>query len=234
MLYRYAGSPEPEVIPVDFSDWERVTEYARPALAWAVEAGIVSGYDDGTVKPHKELNRAELAAMMRKFHIWLLHDRGELVYEWTQSVTEAALYVGDSFELTLVNQYGEQADALWTADCEGVVEVDGTTVTAVGEGTALLSCETDGQWFDCFVEVTEHEVTWSISHTDVTIKVGESFYLKVRSSEGETAPVSWSASKSGYVSISGNKITGKKAGTVTVSCTHEGVTYKCIVRVKSA
>ena len=234
MLYRYAGSPEPETVPEDFSDWEMVSGYARPALAWAVEAGIVSGYDDGTVKPHKELNRAELAAMMRKFHIWLLHDRGELVYEWTQSVTEAALYVGDSFELTLVNQYGEQADALWTADCEGVVEVDGTTVTAVGEGTALLSCETDGQWFDCFVEVTEHEVTWSISHTDVTIKVGESFYLKVRSSEGETAPVSWSASKSGYVSISGNKITGKAAGTVTVSCTHEGVTYKCIVRVKSA
>ena len=235
MLYRYAGSPEPETVPEDFSDWETVSGYARPALAWAVEAGIVSGYDDGTVKPHKELNRAELAVMMRKFHIWLLHDRGELVYEWTQSVTEAALYVGDSFELTLVNQYGEQADALWTADCEGVVQIEGTTVTAVGEGTALLSCETDGQWFDCFVEVTEkEEVTWSISHTDVTIKVGESFNLRLKSSEGETASVSWSASKSGYVSISGNKITGKKAGTVTVSCTHEGVTYKCIVRVKSA
>lgn len=234
MLYRYAGSPEPETVPEDFSDWETVSGYARPALAWAVEAGIVSGYDDGTVQPHKELNRAELAAMMRKFHIWLLHDRGELVYEWTQSVTEAALYVGDSFELTLVNQYGEQADALWTADCEGVVQIEGTTVTAIGEGTALLSCETDGQWFDCFVEVTEHAVTWSISHTDVTIKVGESFNLRLKSSEGETASVSWSANKSGYVSISGNKITGKKAGTVTVSCTHEGVTYKCIVRVKSA
>lgn len=234
MLYRYAGSPEPETVPEDFSDWETVSGYARPALAWAVEAGIVSGYDDGPVQPHKELNRAELAAMMRKFHIWLLHDRGELVYEWTQSVTEAALYVGDSFELTLVNQYGEQADALWTADCEGVVQIEGTTVTAIGEGTALLSCETDGQWFDCFVEVTEHAVTWSISHTDVTIKVGESFNLRLKSSEGETASVSWSANKSGYVSISGNKITGKKAGTVTVSCTHEGVTYKCIVRVKSA
>ena len=235
MLYRYAGSPEPETVPEDFSDWETVSGYARPALAWAVEAGIVSGYDDGTVQPHKELNRAELAAMMRKFHIWLLHDRGELVYEWTQSVTEAALYVGDSFELTLVNQYGEQADALWTADCEGVVQIEGTTVTAVGEGSVLLSCETDGQWFDCFVEVTEkEEVTWKISHTDVTIKVGESFNLRLKSSEGETASVSWSASKSGYISISGNKITGKKAGTVTVSCTHEGVTYKCIVRVKSA
>ena len=234
-LYRYAGSPEPESGEKDFADWEQVSGYARAAMAWAVEAGIVSGYDDGTVKPHRELNRAELAVMMRKFHRWLLHDRGELVYEWTQSVTDAQLYVGDSFELTLVNQFGEQADALWEADCEGVVEVNGTTVTAVGEGTALLSCEVDGEFFSCFVEVTENEpVTWSISHTDVTIKVGESFNLRLKSSEGETASVSWSANKSGYVTISGNKITGKKVGTVTVSCTHEGVTYKCIVRVKSA
>ena len=115
-----------------------------------------------------------------------------------------------------------------------MVQIEGTTVTAVGEGTALLSCETDGQWFDCFVEVTEHEVTWSISHTDVTIKVGESFNLRLRSSEGETASVTWTANKSGYVYISGNKITGKTKGTVTVSCEHEGVVYECIVRVKSA
>ena len=234
-LYRYAGSPEPESGEQDFADWEQVSGYARSALAWAVEAGIVSGYDDGTVKPHRELNRAELAVMMRKFHRWLLHERGELTYEWTQSVTDAQLYVGDSFALTLVNQFGDQADVLWEIDCEGVVEVDGTTVTAIGEGTALLSCEVEGEYFSCFVEVTEKEpVTWSISHTDVTIKVGESFYLKLKSSEGETASVSWSANKSGYVTISGNKITGKKAGTVTVSCTYEGVTYKCIVRVKSA
>ena len=234
-LYRYAGSPEPESGEPDFADWEQVSGYARSALAWAVEAGIVSGYDDGTVKPHRELNRAELAVMMQKFHRWLLHDRGELTYEWTQSVTDAQLYVGDSFALTLVNQFGDQADVLWEIDCEGVVEVDGTTVTAIGEGTALLSCEVEGEYFSCFVEVTEKDpVTWSISHTDVTIKVGESFYLKLKSSEGETASVSWSANKSGYVTISGNKITGKKAGTVTVSCTHEGVTYKCIVRVKSA
>ena len=234
-LYRYAGSPEPESGEQDFADWEQVSGYARSALAWAVEAGIVSGYDDGTVKPHRELNRAELAVMMRKFHRWLLHDRGELTYEWNQSVTDAQLYVGDSFALTLVNQFGDQADVLWEIDCEGVVEVDGTTVTAIGEGTALLSCEVEGEYFSCFVEVTEKEpVTWNISHTDVTIKVGESFYLKLKSSEGETASVSWSANKSGYVTISGNKITGKKAGTVTVSCTYEGVTYKCIVRVKSA
>ena len=234
MLYRYAGSPEPETVPEDFSDWETVSGYARPALAWAVEAGIVSGYDDGTVKPLRELNRAELAVLMHRFHRWILHERGELFYEWTQSVTEADLYVGECFELTLVNQYGEEGKPRWSADCEGVVEINGTTVTAVGEGSVLLSCEWDGQYFDCFVTVAEKVVTWNISHTDVTIKVGESFNLRLRSSEGETASVTWKAGKSGIVSISGNKITGKAAGTVTVSCEYAGQTWKCTVRVKSS
>ena len=149
-------------------------------------------------------------------------------------MTEAELFVGESFELTLVNQYGQTAAPEWVADCEGVVEMGGSTVTAVGEGTALLSCEWDGQIFDCLVTVTEKVVTWKLSHTDVTIKPGESFYLKLRSSEGETASVTWKASKSGFVSISGNKITGKAVGTVTVSCEYAGQTWKCIVRVKSS
>ena len=233
-LHRYAGSPEPAALPEHFSDWDQVSGYARQPLAWAVEAGLLTGYADGTVKPLRELNRAELAVLMHRFHRWLLHERGELVYEWTQSATEAQLFVGESFQLTLTNQYGEVASPEWTADCEGVVQIDGTTVTAVGEGTVLLSCEWDGQYFDCLVTVEEKVITWKISHTDVTIQVGERFSLRLKSSEGETADVDWSASKSGIVSISGNQITGKKAGTVTVSCEFEGRTYKCTVRVKGA
>lgn len=233
-LHRFAGEPEPTALPEQYGDWGSVSAYAQKPIAWAVETGILTGYDDGTVKPLRELNRAELAVLMRRFHRWLLHDRGELVYEWTQSESLVDLYGGESFELTLTNQYGEEATPVWTADCEGVVEMNGTTVTAVGAGTALLSCEWDGQVFDCLVTVTEKVVTWKISHTDVTIKVGESFNLKLKSSEGETADADWSANKSGYVSISGNQITGKKAGTVTVSCEFAGQTWKCIVRVKSA
>ena len=233
-LHRYAGQPEPATLPEHFSDWDTVSAYARNAMAWAVEIGLVTGYEDGTVRPLRELNRAELAVLMHRFHRWYLHETGELTYEWTQSVTEAVLQVGESFELTLVNQYGAVADPVWEADCEGVVEIDGTTVTAVGEGTVLLTCEWDGVIYDCFVTVEETVVTWYISHEDVTIKVGESFTLRVRSSEGETADVTWNANKSGYVTISGNKITGMAAGTVTVSCEFEGETYKCTVRVKNS
>ena len=233
-LHRYAGRPDPLILPEQFSDWDTVSDYARNALAWAVEIGLVTGYEDGTVRPQRELNRAELAVLMHRFHRWFCYDGGELTYEWTQSAVEADLFVGESFELTLTNQYGAVASPAWEADCEGVVQIDGSTVTAVGEGTALLTCEWDGQYFDCFVTVEEKEVTWKISHTDVTIKVGESFTLRVRSSEGETADVTWNANKSGYVTISGNKITGKAKGTVTVSCEFEGETYKCTVRVKNS
>ena len=231
-LYRYAGEPEPETAADWFADWDSVSGYARDAVSWAVEAGLLTGYADGTVGPLRELNRAELAVLMQRFHLWLLHDRGELIYEWTLSDTERSLAPGEQFELTLVNQFGQKASPEWYADCEGIVQIDGSTITALAEGTALLSCEWDGQYFDCLVEVAQEE-SWAISHTDVTIKVGESFRLRVRSSSGETAEMDWSASKSGIVTIDGNRITGKAWGTVTVSGEHEGQPFQCVVRVKN-
>ena len=231
-LHRYAGEPESDTLPEHFSDWGEVSGYAQRAMAWAVEEGLLTGYDDGTVKPLRALNRAELAVLMQRFHKWLLGEWEKPV--WTLSHGQMSLHPGESFELTLTNQYGNTADVLWVADCDGVVEIDGNTITAVGEGTALVSGEWNGELFDCLVEVQEEEITWKISHTDVTIKVGESFNLRLRSSDGQTASVTWTASKSGYVTISGNKITGKAKGTVNVTCEHEGVVYKCIVRVKSS
>lgn len=233
-LHRYAGEPEPEAIPERIPDWQEVSEYAANAMAWALEAGLLAGYEDGTIRPLRELNRAELAVLMQRFHRWHLHETGELVYEWTPSATEQELEVGESFELTITNQFGQTADAAWTMDTEGVVQIDGTTVTALSAGSVLLSAEVEGEWFDCLVVVREKGHTWTISHEDVTIKVGESFYLKLKNEDGETASVTWTASKSGFVTISGNKIKGSAKGTVTVSCTHEGQTYECIVRVKSA
>lgn len=231
-LHRYAGEPLPDGAADCFADWDSVSEYARDAVSWAVEAGLLTGYENGTVAPLRELNRAELAVLIQRFHLWLLHERGELIYEWSLSDAQRELAPGEQLELTLVNQFGQKAEPEWVADCEGVVQIDGGTITAIGEGTALVSCEWDGEYFDCLVEVVDRDESWVISHTDVTISVGESFRLRVRNSAGETADVDWSASKSGYVTISGNQITGRARGTVTVSCEFEGRTFSCIVRVK--
>ncbi len=70
-----------------------------------------------------------------------------------------------------------------------------------------------------------------ISHKDVTIKVGESFNLKLKDAYGNVVEVTWVAKNPNKVTISGNKITGAASGTTEVSCTVNGETYTCIVRV---
>ena len=72
-----------------------------------------------------------------------------------------------------------------------------------------------------------------ISHTDVTLHISsdKSFNLRLKDAEGNTLEVEWIAETEGIVTIEGNKITGIAVGTTNVSCTYEGVTYICIVRV---
>ena len=79
-------------------------------------------------------------------------------------------------------------------------------------------------------------LTGSTTEGDVSINVGESFQLKVHCRGAdckEVAAVTWSAGTEGVVTIEGNRITGVMAGArTTVSTEWEGVTYRCIVRVR--
>lgn len=76
----------------------------------------------------------------------------------------------------------------------------------------------------------------SLTTGDVSIDVGEWFNLRIlcRGADCyENAPVTWTASKEGVVSIDGFRITGLTAGqNTTLSAEWEGVTYSCIIRVR--
>lgn len=53
-----------------YQDLNQVSGWARTALAWAVEEGIVSGVDNGgilTLEPQRGATRAEMATMLRSF-----------------------------------------------------------------------------------------------------------------------------------------------------------------------
>lgn len=67
MLYRYYGEPEVKSANTDFTDADSIPAYARSAAAWAVENGIVLGYDDGTFRPMLDTSRAQMAAIMHRF-----------------------------------------------------------------------------------------------------------------------------------------------------------------------
>lgn len=71
MLHRYAGSPAATDRELRFSDEERVGAYAREAVRWALENGILSGYEDGTFVPKGKATRAQAAAILSRYIMYL-------------------------------------------------------------------------------------------------------------------------------------------------------------------
>ena len=135
----------------------------------------------------------------------------------------------------------------WTTSDPKIATVENGTVTAVGKGTVTIIAEYNGQKAYCTVRCrfegsSETEATegreeqptsgWKVSHTDVSIAVGETFRLTVKNSDGKTADAIWTQSTEGIVSIEGKTVTGRAPGTVTLTTTVEGETFTCIVRVK--
>ena len=66
MLYRYAGSPA-AAGSLNFQDGASISGYAREAVRWAVENGILSGYAGGSLYPGKPTTRAQTAAILMRY-----------------------------------------------------------------------------------------------------------------------------------------------------------------------
>lgn len=62
MLCNWMGSTD-AAEPSGFSDWEDVPEWARPAMSWAVDRGVLSG-NSGMLRPNDAASRAEAAQML--------------------------------------------------------------------------------------------------------------------------------------------------------------------------
>ena len=67
MLYRYDKDKAGTADLKQFSDAAAISEYARPAVAWAVANGIIKGMDDGTFQPQGNATRAQLAAVLHRY-----------------------------------------------------------------------------------------------------------------------------------------------------------------------
>jgi hypothetical protein len=66
MLYRFAG--EPTVIGgIDATDASGVSNWARSAMLWATQQGIIKGYDDGSIRPDVTATRVEVATMIQRW-----------------------------------------------------------------------------------------------------------------------------------------------------------------------
>ena len=212
----YASS-DPTVVTVD--DAGKLTAVSAGKATITITCGTVQTAceveckftDETTDKPQTEfkLNRTDFT-LSSKGESWLL-------YTGKIPVTEI----------------------VWSSENESVATVTNGKVVAVGGGTTSIHAEYDGKKYSCTVrcafESTSESTasgSYTISSSDVTISVGESFYLTLKDSNGKNVEVTWSSDNSKAVTISGNKITGKTSGSTTVYATYNGTKYSCIVRVK--
>ena len=68
MLYKFAGSPEPGQQGLDFADAGSVSGYARKAMSWAAERGIISGKEGKRLDPKGRATRAQAAQMIMRYY----------------------------------------------------------------------------------------------------------------------------------------------------------------------
>lgn len=70
--------PEPETptqTVAGFSDVPANAWYAE-ALEWAVDAGIIAGFEDGTFRPDQYVTRAQIVSILYRFNAWKGGEKG--------------------------------------------------------------------------------------------------------------------------------------------------------------
>jgi hypothetical protein len=58
--------PQGEGSALTFTDKAKIGAWAQKAVAQAIQAGIIKGYEDGTFRPNVVITRAEMATMLAK------------------------------------------------------------------------------------------------------------------------------------------------------------------------
>ena len=66
MLYRFADSPKVDG-ELSFTDAAQVSAWARDAVKWCTENGILNGVSGSRLAPQALAQRAQVAAMLQRF-----------------------------------------------------------------------------------------------------------------------------------------------------------------------
>ena len=73
--------------------------------------------------------------------------------DWKASHTDVSISVGETFRLKVTDSAGNTAKAIWTMDLDGIVSIDGRSVTGRTPGIVTLTTTVDGVTMTCIVRV---------------------------------------------------------------------------------
>lgn len=131
LVYRYLQQEGLELTeltsPVPFADAGSVSRYARPALLWAVGAGLLKGTDESHLSPLEEITRAQFAVIFSRLLDYLEGSlRAPEPVPWPEAPA-------DSGQTALVD--GREGCILYT-DEQGARYVGAQSLAALVGGTA--------------------------------------------------------------------------------------------------
>ena len=136
----------------------------------------------------------------------------------------ATVVVGATVKLKIS---GTSKKVTWSTSKKSVATVSSKgVVTGKKAGTATITAKVKGKKYTC--KVTVKDVP-KINKTKSTIYVGKTTTLKVT---GTSKKVTWSTSNSKVATVSKGKVTGKKAGTATITAKAGTKKLTCKVTVK--
>ena len=141
------------------------------------------------------------------------------------SKTKLTLYVKKTATLKIT---GTKKKVTWSSSNKKVAKVSKKgKVTAVKKGTATITAKVGGKKYKCKVTVKNP----TISKTAATIDYGKTVTLKVSNAAGT---VKWSSSNTTVATVSSKGVvTGKGAGTATITALASGIKLTCKVTVKA-
>lgn len=156
--------------------------------------------------------------------------------------SKKSLYVTDTYTLkaTVSPSNASNKGVKWKSSDKKVATVNSSgKVTAVGKGTATITCTTkDGGYkATCTVTVKKVDVTGvNLSTTELKLEVGESerIFADVRPSNASNQNIIWKSSDKSVATVSSSgKVTGVGYGIAKISCRTEDGSYvkTCTVKV---
>lgn len=129
-----------EPLVENFTDADSIADYAQEAVEFCREAGLLTGYEDGSFRPLGTATRAEIAAIVERIEFIMESASPAVVYTDTEG-NRATLEIAAGDVITVDPNNG-------SVTYDGTTHRDEFTITATEEGITLPDATRSGYRFD--------------------------------------------------------------------------------------
>ena len=220
------------VNPADADD-PTVTWSTSDAAIATVKDGVVTAIAEGTAVITAKAGNKSASCIVTVPHVWVP------VESITLNKKETTIAVGNSETLTatVLPANADDPSVTWSSSDESVATVKDGVVTAIAEGTAVITATAEGdKSASCTVTVPHVYVpveSVTLDKTETTIEVGNSEQLTatVNPADADNPEVSWTSSDEAVATVKDGLVTAVAEGTAVITATADGKSASCTVTV---